>query len=110
MALTLIDLQIPQAHACYDAHFPGNPIVPGALLLQWIANRAHDVLGFQVSKVKSMKFITPVKPNDRCVLEFSLQKSVIDNEEMIIKVCCKRGAVVICKGTLLSSNKLTDKL
>ena len=30
-------LLIPAEHPCYAGHFPGDPLVPGALLAQWVA-------------------------------------------------------------------------
>jgi len=108
MTVKRIDFQVPQEHPCYEAHFPGNPIVPGALLLQWIADHACDLFGPHITGVKSMKFMESLKPNDCCVLEFNSPGAVSDHEEMVIKVCCMRDDTIICKGTLLSTNKLMD--
>jgi 3-hydroxymyristoyl/3-hydroxydecanoyl-(acyl carrier protein) dehydratase len=33
----IASLQVPLDHPCYDGHFPGNPVVPGVLLLELVA-------------------------------------------------------------------------
>ena len=101
---TSIDLHAPAEHPCYEGHFPGNPIVPGALLLQWISELASEAFKLRISGVKQMKFLAPVRPNDRCVIEFNLQKAGSDCNDAVIKICCLRDSAVVCKGTLLVSH------
>ena len=42
-------------------HFPGRPIVPGAILLGYAA-RILDEAGFDVLAVRRMKFLQPLPP------------------------------------------------
>ncbi len=47
-------------------HFPGNPIVPGALLLDEVIRAiAGDAPLPPRCEVRSVKFLSPVKPGDR---------------------------------------------
>ncbi len=110
MTTILIDFLVPQLHSCYSAHFPNNPIVPGALLLQWIIRYADKNYDENIIGIKSFKFIAPVRPGDRCSVNFSLMKSDVDNENIAIKVCCSRGSEIVCKGVLLSGNKSLSAL
>lgn len=62
-------LQVPSIHACYADHFPGNPIVPGALLLKWIMALLKNDLQRDVVRIKQIKFLAPVKPGEQLQLE-----------------------------------------
>ncbi|MEE8059383.1 MAG: hypothetical protein V3T17_16335 [Pseudomonadales bacterium] len=62
-------LAIPCEHPCYVAHFPGNPIVPGALLLQWVLRLLKQHYAHvRVSGLHTIKFLSVVKPGDDCRL------------------------------------------
>ncbi|MEM0923292.1 MAG: hypothetical protein AAGF44_00685 [Pseudomonadota bacterium] len=53
---------------CLDGHFPGNPIVPGAVLLaqaaEWLAEQ-----GSEIAVVKRMKFLRPLPPESEFRIE-----------------------------------------
>ncbi|HUY83455.1 MAG TPA: hypothetical protein VMU86_02680 [Steroidobacteraceae bacterium] len=65
------DLGITPDHPAYAGHFPGNPVLPGVVLLDaalrrlaaagWIDPAACDIPWF--------KFTAPVRPPDRVALE-----------------------------------------
>ena len=55
---------VPAEHPCYADHFPGDPLVPGALLLKWILAQIEIHHGCKVLTLKSIKFLAPVKPGD----------------------------------------------
>lgn len=57
-------LPIPSAHACFADHFPGAPLVPGALLLKWILGLLAEAGCGQVNYLKQVKFLAPVLPGD----------------------------------------------
>jgi 3-hydroxymyristoyl/3-hydroxydecanoyl-(acyl carrier protein) dehydratase len=44
-----------------QGHFPGNPIVPGAILLGYSTNALLG-LGYEIKRVQRMKFIMPLLP------------------------------------------------
>ncbi len=52
-------LMIPADHPSAAGHFPGNPIIPGALLLDSVLS-AMAVAGSPV--IHSAKFLRPVRP------------------------------------------------
>lgn len=64
--MTALMLQFAENHPCGAGHFPGNPIIPGALLLDEVLTRiATDMdIGGGPWRVKSAKFPRPVRPGD----------------------------------------------
>ena len=90
------ELHIPDDHPCFEAHFPRNPIVPGALLLQWIVDQASEIFSVQIKGVKQMKFMTLVRPGDNICVEYDMPE-----EKLLIKVTCVRGLETVCRGNLL---------
>ena len=68
---------VPSEHPAFPGHFPGNPIVPGVVLLdrvlgllqaQETAQGNRSVQGWTVSQVK---FLSPVGPGDVLSFEFA---------------------------------------
>lgn len=47
---------------CLDGHFPGNPIVPGAVLLG-LAQQALRDIGYEIKCVQRMKFLRQLIPD-----------------------------------------------
>ena len=60
-------------HPASQGHFPGNPIIPGAVLLsETIMAIEHDLNASLVPlQITSAKFLHPARPGDRVVIEFS---------------------------------------
>ena len=65
----MITLTIADPHPATDGHFSGNPIVPGAALLDHVL----DSLGIGPAGLRDAKFLHPVKPGD--VLTLTLLES-----------------------------------
>ena len=51
----------PAESRCLDGHFPGNPIVPGAVILAYLAARL-DATGRALHRVERMKFQRTLLP------------------------------------------------
>ncbi len=62
-------LRIDPAHPALPGHFPGDPIVPGVVLLDHVAARLEGV-GFSVAKLSMVKFLAPLRPGEAAVLSF----------------------------------------
>jgi 3-hydroxyacyl-[acyl-carrier-protein] dehydratase len=54
----------PAGHPASDGHFPGNPIIPGAVLLRDII----AAIGATMWDIRSAKFLQPVRPGDTVVI------------------------------------------
>ena len=51
-------------HPSIAGHFPGAPVVPGALLLMRIQQVIHDCVPGDRYVLKSAKFLRPVRPGE----------------------------------------------
>ncbi|MFP5467099.1 MAG: hypothetical protein ACLGG8_06165 [Gammaproteobacteria bacterium] len=64
------DWRVPADHPAFAGHFPGQPIVPGVVLLDrvlWMAGQARGTAGWTVAQAK---FVRPVAPGE--TLHFTL--------------------------------------
>lgn len=66
-----ISLSIPKKHPCFEAHFPGQPIVPGALLLAWVRASLYSISLEGSRRIQYAKFLKPVLPGME--LEISIE-------------------------------------
>ncbi len=88
-----VDIVIPQNHPSAAGHFPGNPIVPGALLLSEVI-RAWEVLiasPIEKTTMRVAKFLSPTLPGDTVAVQFEPMSAAT------VKFSC------VVKGTLVLS-------
>ena len=71
--MTVIEKVFPHDHPASHGHFPGNPIIPGAVLLSETTQAIAAGLGFAPAPclVRSAKFLHPVRPGDRVLIRYS---------------------------------------
>ena len=92
--MTRIPLRLAADHPSTRGHFPGNPIVPAAVLLDEILGaieRVHALSGSEVV-VKWAKFLRPVRPGDALALEF------VEVAGGDIRFQCRADAVEVITG------------
>ncbi|HWO99478.1 MAG TPA: hypothetical protein VNL74_02470 [Methylococcus sp.] len=60
----IIGFQIPEQHPAFPGHFPGRPIVPGAMLLEEVYARIEASLGIDCYgyALRAVKFLHPLAP------------------------------------------------
>ncbi|MDB5809426.1 MAG: hypothetical protein JWN94_1548 [Betaproteobacteria bacterium] len=94
--MTLLERSFPHDHPTAAGHFPGNPIVPGALLLSETLCAIEQSLGldFAQGQPVSAKFLHPVRPGDTFTIEFTELKTGS------IKFTCAVGATTVLTGTV----------
>jgi 3-hydroxyacyl-[acyl-carrier-protein] dehydratase len=60
-------------HPAAQGHFPGDPIIPGAVLLSEALKAIETRLGVILSpcRIEAAKFFYPTRPGDRIRIEFT---------------------------------------
>ena len=71
--MALLEKTIAADHPAAQGHFPGNPIIPGAVLLSETLRMIEAALGVRLApyRVRRAKFPHPARPGDRLVVEFA---------------------------------------
>ena len=95
--MTTVERTFPSDHAAAQGHFPGNPIIPGALLLSEALRAIETSLGKNRCpyQIRSAKFVHPVRPGERVSIDFSRR------DEKRISFSCKVGATTVLAGEVV---------
>jgi len=64
-------LKLPADHPTGAGHFPGNPIIPGALLLAEVLRCIEQAEGVRYvsCNVRNAKFLHPARPGDKIEID-----------------------------------------
>jgi 3-hydroxymyristoyl/3-hydroxydecanoyl-(acyl carrier protein) dehydratase len=86
-----IEHAFPADHPTAAGHFPGNPVIPGAVLLDVVL---RAVFGGEsgACEVRSAKFLHPVRPGD--------VMSVRWNDDAAIRFDCAVGGRAVLTGSV----------
>ena len=57
-------LRIPAQHPSLPGHFPGNPVVPGVVLLDQVASALERAGAGRFARIAAVKFIAPLRPDE----------------------------------------------
>ncbi len=97
----------------YQAHFPGEPITPGVCIVQMGKELLEDLLeenlqkkvGLEISKVKNVKFLSVISPNESTVITYQMKKVEMseDGSEMKAQMVITSGEEAKAKISLVLS-------
>ncbi|MEW8222446.1 MAG: hypothetical protein AB2729_08910 [Candidatus Thiodiazotropha taylori] len=72
---------IAKDHPCLAGHFPGNPIVPGTLILDRVIELLeHHLPGTSISEIITAKFMQPLLPEQSFELRAEVKPTQISFE------------------------------
>ncbi len=75
-------MTIPPDHPALAGHFPGEPIVPGVVLLDLVLKEASK--GSSRITLPSVKFHAPLRPGEEFVIHIEKQKFTVLRGETLI--------------------------
>lgn len=91
--------RITADHPSLAGHFPGNPVVPGVVLLDHILTSAKSTLPtFRVCGIRKLKCLQPVLPEQTCEVQWAAVK-----EAQVRFVCLCDGRRVAEGNVLLAA-------
>jgi 3-hydroxymyristoyl/3-hydroxydecanoyl-(acyl carrier protein) dehydratase len=83
-------LTIDPAHPSLAGHFPGDPIVPGAILLDYAIAHIERAFERKVATILAAKFLAPVRPLQ--TVTFRVARG--DNDR--VTVAASVGSTTVC--------------
>jgi 3-hydroxymyristoyl/3-hydroxydecanoyl-(acyl carrier protein) dehydratase len=94
--LAAAERSFPADHPAAQGHFPGNPVIPGAVLLGAVLPVIEQGLGVNLSswRLRSAKFLAPARPGDHVTIEFAR------SADGGIRFACAVGQRTLLKGEL----------
>jgi 3-hydroxyacyl-[acyl-carrier-protein] dehydratase len=75
--MPVVPLPFATDHPVFPGHFPGHPIVPGVLLLDWAQAAIEAQLGQRFQALAEAKFHSPATPADGLELHFEVSASAV---------------------------------
>ena len=72
-----VALAIAADHPAFAGHFPGQPIVPGVVLLDLALHAIGAALALDLSacRINAVKFLSPLGPGEPATVDFELADS-----------------------------------
>ncbi len=92
-------LELNAAHSIFEGHFPGQPVVPGACLLQMVKEIMQIITcsEMQLIKAHQLKFIFLIDPAKNTILQMVLTYSINENNEVKVLAILSKDTVVCFK-------------
>ena len=84
--------QIPDDHPAFPGHFPGNPILPGAVLAEMVVECAAEV-GWTVESIEAIKFGRSIRRGGVLAVRFQ-------REGRSVHFVCTMGTEAVDSGKL----------
>lgn len=92
------DFTIGSAHPALPGHFPGNPVVPGALLLAHVLAGVSSALNRTASAMKHVKFTAELLPDETATVDCEARA---DELRFAVQATRAGQRVTVARGTLI---------
>jgi len=99
----LYRLSLNAGHPVYEAHFQGNPITPGACIIQIVKELAQDhySTSFFIRSVKNVKFLCVINPLEHPEIDVHLTFRTDEAGMVAVSGFIDRDKAVFCKINLV---------
>lgn len=99
-------LRLDAGSEIFRAHFPGNPIMPGACMVQTAVRLAAEATGrrLRLTEIRTAKFLATVSPGTAATVDYTLTGMTADDETLSF------NATVRCGGTINAKMSLRCKI
>lgn len=86
-------VRIDPTHPSLPGHFPGEPLVPGVVLLDMVANALRAWRGQRLVRIAEAKFVAPLLPGEEAEL-------VLSEHGARVRFEIRRGDVLLARGAI----------
>lgn len=92
-------LELNAKHQIFEGHFPGQPVVPGACMLQMVKEVAEVILSkkIQLTKADNIKFLLLINPNEHKTLQMDLTFNISEDGIANVSANLSNGSSVCFK-------------
>lgn len=99
-------LRLDAGSEIFRAHFPGNPIMPGACMVQTAVRLAAEATGrrLRLAEIRTAKFLATVSPATAVTVDYTLTGMTADDETLSFT------ATPYCGGTINAKMSLRCKI
>ena len=96
-------LSLNAGHPIYQAHFQGNPVTPGACIVQMLKELAetHYATSYFIRSIKNVKFLIAINPLEHKDIDVHITAKIAENHELSIAAILKDDKTVFCKANLV---------
>lgn len=104
---TRTSLVIPSNHPVFAGHFPGAPIVPGALLLDEVVHfiASETKLTTTQLQISTVKFLSPLKPDEIASIEYEQLANGSIQFKVLVKVLAESRQIAVGSFTIPAASQ-----
>ena len=101
------DICTPVAHPAIAGHFPGNPIVPGVLILDQLMTATLKLTGMEVVRFEHVKFLSALRPDEPAHVVCEM-----DGDDAKFQISLQRHAtnIMVASGKMLMQRQNNETL